>query len=118
MTNNIRFGTIKGPSNDKGPYKLMTVTSEDNEIEGMMFDPSGSAAAPMTDGLVVIIPIAGDEGKHMFLAMPPPADRIDGLKEGEQHTKNHKRGQSVELNDAGDVVMKSPSGIVHINPPE
>ena len=60
----------------------------------------------------------GDEGKAVAVIMAPPKDRVDGQKPGMVTVKNHAKGQHMVMDDDGNVIIRSPNGIVHINPPE
>jgi phage gp45-like len=117
MNRNIRWATIKRTSNDKGPYKTVTVECDGAEYELMALDLGGVQSAPVEGGQVLMFLADGDEGKAAGIVMPPPADRVDQQKPGETTIKNWTRGQTIKLDDNGDVVIKTP-GIVHINPPE
>lgn len=107
-----RFVRIVGPSNDKGPYKLINVDSDGHEIEAYVMESSGFSSAPMTDGIAIAFPIAGDEGKVVILPLAPAKDRYDGLAEGEAKMGNLKKGTVIHFDDAGNIVL---TGKVIIN---
>lgn len=115
---NLFWGKVLGPSKDKGPYKLLRMRADGHEFNAKVLESYGFHSSPMTDGESLIALPDGDMGKATIIGGLPPKDRVDGLKEGETGLKNHKHGQMISLNDNGDIVIKSPSGIVHINPPE
>lgn len=112
-----RYVKIVGPSNDKGPYKLIEVDSDGHKINAYVLENSGFASGPMTDGIGIAIPIAGDDGKVVIIPLSPAKDRYDGLKEGEVKIGNIKKGQTIFMDDDGNIVMKS-TGTIHLNPPE
>jgi phage gp45-like len=114
------WAKVTKASNDEGPYRLLEVDAHDNPIDVTVISVGGSESGPMVGGQVLLFPIDGDLGKAVGFCMPPPSDRQDKLKEGEVQTKNYKagRGQTVKLDDDGNISLSSPNGIVHINPPE
>ena len=114
---NIRWGNVKRTSNDAGPYKLVTVECDGTELECQVLDLSGVEHSPMEGGQAMVFLPDGDEGKAVAVIMAPPKDRVDGQKPGMVTLKNHSKGQSVVLDNDGNVIIKS-TGIVHINPPE
>lgn len=111
---------ISKVSNDKGPYRILEVDAHDNPIDAVVISLGGSEAGPMEGGQALCFPIDGDMGKAVVFCLPPPSDRTDQLKEGEVETKNYKsgRGQTVKLDDGGNIMLRSPNGIIHINPPD
>lgn len=115
-----RWGTLKKVSNDKGPYKIATGNFDGKEIDFIVVDMSGMQTNPLEKSQVFLITPDGDEGRAFGLVLPPPAKRVDQQKEGEVTMINHKdgKGQFVKLDDNGNVIIKSPSGVVHINPPD
>lgn len=114
---NIRWAKILGPSNDKGPYKLVEIECDGKKMDAQAIDVGGVHVTPITGGQALVLLPDGDEGKAVVLHMPPPADRVDAQKEGMMTLKNHKKGQTLEMDDGGNVTIKSSSGgIVDINP--
>lgn len=112
----IRWGKIKTVSKDQGPYRLAEVESDGKSLDVHLLDPFGLQANPHADAHVLLFVPDGDEGKACGLVMPRPKDRWDGLKEGEVGLKNFDKGQSIHMDADGNVMIRSPGGVVHINP--
>jgi hypothetical protein len=135
-----RFGVVLGPSNDKGPFKLIRVRSEMREFTAIVDDPYGLVGNPVKGTLVRL-----DGGLDGGMETAKPIDlskkRFDGLKAGEAlfgntETKTHvklkengdhdtvvkgakttRADANVETRSGGDTIIRS-DGIVHINPPD
>ncbi len=114
---NIRWAKVVGPSNDKGPYKLVDLEADGKQITAMVLDLGGVHVTPVKDGQALILLPDGDEGKAVCIVMPPPAKRVDEQKEGMMTLKNHVKGQSIVLDDNGNIIAKT-TGTYHINPPD
>lgn len=110
------YATVIEVSADAGPYALLRVSADGDEFTVRVSNPMGFAGAPVEGSMVCVFCPDGDLGKAWGICEPPPSDRIDGLKPGEVEARNVSKGQSVKLDDSGNVVVTSPSGIVHINP--
>lgn len=92
-------------SNDKGPYKLVRAQSEGHEFTALIIEPTGVQSSPLKDSQLLILGINDDTGQAVAIALPPPAQRVDGQKEGEATYQNHKRGQNIKLDDDGNVTV-------------
>jgi hypothetical protein len=113
----IRWGKVVGPSQDKGPYKLVEIECDGKKQVAQVLDMGGLHTTPIVDGQAMVFLVDGDEGKWAAICMPPPADRVDAQKEGDMRLKNHKAGSIVEMDEGGNIVLRSASGgIVDINP--
>lgn len=117
--NRARWARLTKVSADKGPYKVGTFTSDGkDEFDAQIIDLGGMHTNPVKESIAFLIPLGGDDGRVVALVMPPPALRVDQLKEGECVFCNHKTGQYIKLDDAGNIVMKpKKGGVVHLNPP-
>lgn len=123
--NGVIMGELIEESNDKGPYRLARVRFDGDEQDVHLLDFGGIVNAPLKDAQVLLFHVDGQPGKLFGIAMSAPKDRIDGNKPGENRVKNLKTGALIEQTDGKKttmqdetVVIKSPGGIVHINPPE
>lgn len=112
------WGEIIEESQDSGPYKKVKMRSDGHEFPATVIEPYGLQGSAIKGGMALVIPVNGDMGQAVVIPMPPPKDRVDGHKPGEARLHNHKHGQNVLLDDSGNVLVRSPNGIVHINPPE
>lgn len=117
------FANVKEVSADKGPFKRMRVEADGHEFSVQVLEPYGLQSSPIKGGQVAIIPMDGDMSKCLAIAMPPPADRVDGQKEGEVTLRNHKAGQNFKFDEDGTATLETPKdiifksgGIIHFNP--
>lgn len=130
-TAQFRWGKLARVTRDKGPYKLATASVDGVDREVHLFDVSGVQVSPQKDSLLFMICPDGDEGRAIAFALPPPAERTDGLKEGESVFTNHKDKQAIKMSDGGHIevtgkgnktttmdgnITITSGGIVHINP--
>ena len=115
---NMFYAELIEVSEDKGPYMLVRAAADGDEFTVRVASPHGLASSPLKGSLIAVQCPDGDLGKACGTIEPPPADRIDGQKEGEVRIKNLKTGkqQIIELDDDGNILLKSPNGKVHINP--
>jgi len=131
-TSQIRWGKLTRVSKDKGPYKLATASVDGVDREFKVLDVSGVQTNPMKDSQVMLICPDGDEGRMFGIVIPPPAQRTDGLKEGESVFTNHKDGQFIKMSEGGHIEEKAKGnkttevdgtitvksgGVLHLNPP-
>lgn len=91
-----RWGTVVGPSNDKGPHKLVRVKSDGHEATIEIIEPFGVQSNPIQGSKVLVMQLDGDEGKLVGIVMAPPARRMDKQKAGETsfaspHTANYMK---------------------------
>ena len=107
--------TLKAPSNDKGAFKQARFTADGHEFTAQVVESYGVQGAPVAGGQAIIFPLDGDMSKCIAFVMPPPKDRVDQQEEGEVTFKNHKAGQTIEMDKDGNVTIKTP-GILHLNP--
>lgn len=106
MLGAIRFGEIIEPSADKGPHKLVRIQSEGKEMVAQVWEPYGvQGSAPKKSTGLLLIP-DGDEGKAVFIPMPPPAERVDAQAEGEVTYKNHVAGQAFKFDKDGNATLE------------
>lgn len=112
MPEEMRWGEVVGASNDKGPYKLVRVQSDGQEVTAIVLEPYGVQGSPMKKGQAILIPIDGDEGKMVAIIMPPPAKRTDGQKEGEVSYPNHDTGNTIKHDVDGNTTITTPSGTI------
>jgi phage gp45-like len=115
---NIRWGELTGESKDVGPYRLVEVEADGKKMDIMTIDPFGLQGSGHKDAQVLLLVPDGDEGKAVGIVMPRPKDRWDGLKPGEVGLKHFDKGQYLHHKDNGDTVIKTPNGILHLNPPD
>lgn len=111
----IRWGKLKGPSDDKGPYKLHTIETDGKEMDIHIIEPYGIQGNAIKDSMVLVFVPDGDEGKAVGIALPPPAKRVEGQKDGEVQLKNHATGNEIKHEAGGDTIIKT-AGIFHVNP--
>lgn len=109
-----RWATITKVSEDKGPYKLVTVEAEGHEIDVIILEGYGVQGSPIKDGQVYILPTNRDNGQAVGVMMPPPAKRRDGQKEGEASYINHATGNRMK-HDANGNTLIDTAGICYIN---
>lgn len=109
-TSEGRWAQLIEVSKDKGPYKLARVQSEGHEFTVHLIDFNGMSSNPIKDSQVFIFPGNSDTGQAIGFAMPPPAERVDQQKEGENTYKNHKQGQFIKLDDDGNIIIKPKAG--------
>ncbi len=112
---NIRWGWIKGPSKDKGPYKLHEAEVDGKSMDVIAIEPYGVQGNAISDCQCVIFVPDGDEGKAIAICVPPPAKRVDAQKEGEVSYKNHATGNVIQHDANGNTTVKT-AGIFHVNP--
>lgn len=115
-TEQFRWATLKTVSNDKGPYKMATFTADGQDIIAHVLDIGGVQMNHQQDSLAFIITPDGDPGRAIAFVLPPPANRTDQQKEGEVTYTNHKKGQTIKMDEDGNIIIKSAGGVVHINP--
>lgn len=104
---NIRWGVIVGPSDDKGPYKLHAIETDGKTMDAMALDLYGVQGNAITGGQCLILVPDGDEGKAVFIPLPPPAKRVDGQKEGEVSYKNHVTGNVIQHDANGHTTVET-----------
>lgn len=99
----IFWGEVIKVSNDAGPYKGVRVQADGHEFSAQVVESGGYHQSPMEKSQVLIALPDGDMGKAVIIGGQAPKDRVDGQKEGMVTFKNHKRGQTVEMDDSGNV---------------
>lgn len=110
----IFWGEVIKASNDSGPYKGLRVQADGHEFNAQVVETGGYHQSPMVGSQVLIALPDGDMGKAVIIGGQAPKDRVDGQKEGMITLKNHKRGQTIEFDDDGNVNI-TVSGNVTIN---
>lgn len=106
MHNVVMFwGEVVKPSNDKGPYKGLRVQADGHEFNAQVLEPGGFHQSPMEKSQVLIALPDGDMGKAIIVGGQAPADRVDGQTEGMVTIKNHKTGQSIQMDASGNVTI-------------
>ena len=91
-----RWATVVGPSNDKGPHRLLRVKSDGHEMTAEVYDPFGMAGNPIAGSKVLLVQLDGDEGKVVAFPMAPPARRMDKMKGGETALLSPQTGNYVK----------------------
>lgn len=114
MRSTIMWAEVVKASNDKGPYKLVRVKSDDHEFTATVIEPTGFHGSPMKGGKVLVALPDGDMGKATVIGGIAPKDRVDGQKEAELTLMNHKSAVSVKFGDDGKITL---TGNVVINGP-
>lgn len=112
MDGTARWGQIVTVSNDKGPFKLIRVQSDGHEVTAKVLEPYGVQGSPMKDGIVLMFPLDGDEGKMIAIAMPPPAKRTDEQKPGEVSYVNHDTGNAMKHDADGTTTTTTKKDLV------
>lgn len=77
--------------------------------------PFGLTTVPTVGSIGYAFLAAGRPDQCFLMGLEHPDQRPKGRKEGES-IMYAKKQQRVEMDDAGNVLIKSPNGIVHINP--
>lgn len=114
MRSTIMWAEVVKASNDKGPYKLVRVKSDDHEFTATVIEPTGFHGSPMKGGKVLVALPDGDMGKATVIGGIAPKDRVDGQKEAELTLMNHKSSVSAKFGDDGKITL---TGNVVINGP-
>ena len=112
MPEEYRWGEVTEVSNDKGPYKLVRVQSDGQEVTAIVIEPYGIQGSPLKKGQAILFPMDGDEGKMVALIMPPPAKRVDQQKEGEVSYINHDTGNVMKHDADGHTTITTPGGTI------
>lgn len=115
---NVRWGEVTGESKDTGPYRLVEIETDGKKMDAIVLDPFGMQGSPHKGAQTLVIIPDGDEGKAVVLVLPRPKDRWDGMKPGESGMKHFDKKQFMHLKDNGDIDIKTPGGIIHLNPPD
>ncbi len=102
-----RWADLVEVTNDKGPYKLARFKADNHEFVAQIFDPYGIQGNPPKGSQAFVIPVDHDEGKMLAFVMPPPKDRVDQQKTGEMQIKNHVAGQSLKLDESGNIAVNA-----------
>lgn len=110
MTN--RWGTVVGPSNDKGPHKLARARSDGGEVTFEVIDPWGMASNPIAGSKVLLMQLDGDEGKLVGIVMAPPARRMDKQKGGETSFASPHTGNYIRHDADGNTKTVTTQGLV------
>lgn len=103
MNSTIFWGEVLSPSNDAGPYKGLRVQADGHEFNAQVVEVGGYHQSPMQGSQVLIMLPDGDMGKAVIVGGQSPADRVDGQSEGMVTIKNHKSGQTIEIDANGNV---------------
>lgn len=90
-------------SKDAGPYKLVRVKADGHEFTARVLESGGFHQSPLKDSDVLIAMPDGNIGKASIIGGQPPKDRVDGQKPGMVTLKNHKKGQTVEMDNEGNI---------------
>lgn len=107
MSDRTRWAELIEVSKDKGPYKLAKFKADNHEFMSIIFDCYGIQGVAPKGSRALIVPVDGDLGKAIAFVMPPDKDRVDGQKEGDVRLKNHVKGQSIHLDDSGNVTVEA-----------
>lgn len=114
----IFWAEVTEPSNDKGPYKLARVKSDDHEFNAQVLDSMGAFGNPMKGGQALVVLPDGVMEKAVIIGGVPPAKRRDGTVEAESGMGNFKAGTEMIFKDDGTIVFKGKviiNGDVEIN---
>jgi len=102
---------------DRDGVQKVTVQGLKGEFFKMPYrgQPHGMSSVP-TVGMVGYLFMANGRPDHAFLmGLEDPALRPKDKVQGETRIYA-KKGQQVEMDDDGNIIITSPNGIVHINP--
>lgn len=109
----IRIGYVHEESQDKGPHKMLKVVADGKPMDAKVVDLNGFTGSPLKDSEVLILTADDDDGKAYAIPLgPPTANRVDGLKPGEADIRNHKRGQTIKLDDDGHMTITNQAGTI------
>jgi hypothetical protein len=108
----IRFGVLKEPSKDAGPYKMGKVLADGKMMDVQLWEPYGVQSSGVKDGEVLILTCDDDDSKAVGIVMPPPKDRIDGQKEGEATYANTLTGNELKHDAEGNTILKTKGGSI------
>ena len=111
MSRSIRWAEVREPSNDRGPHKLAELVADGKRMTAHVIEPYGFFSSPIKKGLAVVMIPDGDEGKAVAVMLPPPAERVDGLKEGELMLKNLIAGQFMKFDADGHCTLELPGNL-------
>jgi phage gp45-like len=90
-------------SKDSGPYKMVRVRADGNEFNARVLETGGFHQSPLNGSDVFVALPDGALGKAVIVGGQPPKDRVDGQKPGMVTLKNHKQGQTIEMDNEGNL---------------
>ncbi len=104
---------------DTGPIQKVTVVGLADEYFELPLrgQPHGLTTVPQVGAVGYLFLGNGRPDQAFLMGLEHPDERPNERVEGES-IMYAKKKQRVELDDNGDILMKSPEGIIHINPPE
>lgn len=102
---------------DTGTIQMVTVQGLKGEFFKFPYrgQPHGLTTVPTVGSVGYLFMASGRPDQAFLMGLEDPQLRPSGKAEGETWLYA-KKGQTVELNDDGDLLIRSPSGVVHINP--
>lgn len=107
------WGEVVSVSNDAGPFKLARVRADGHEFTAQVLEPGGFHQSPTVGSQVLVGLPDGSMGKAVIIGGQAPKDRVDGQTEGMVTIKNHKNGQTLQMDAAGNVTITGGKLIVN-----
>lgn len=114
----IFWAEVIESSNDKGPYKLVRVKSDEHEFTAKVVDSMGTFGNPMKGGQALVALPDGVMEKAVVIGGVPPAKRRDGTVGGEAGMGNFEKGTEIIFKNDGTIVLTGKviiNGDVEIN---
>lgn len=103
---------------DTGPIQMITVQGLKGEFFKFPYrgQPHGMTSFPTVGSVGYVFLASGRPDQAFLMGLEDPQLRPKSRVEGET-VVYAKEGQTAEFDSNGNILLKSPNGIVHINPP-